>query len=150
MPEYEERLSKFERMCVVRVRFLAHSLLACYILIVWLLQKPLQISSATRLVDDNGRVSPGVVVAQAWREDRTLIAAADVIADALGQRFVESAPLNMERAWAESSPRVPLICLLSAGQNDCPSTLQMMQMCFLAVCIRLAIPPKLSRTKIDE
>ena len=53
--------------------------------------------------------------AQAWREDRTLIAAADCIADALGQRYVESVPLNMEHAWAESTPRIPLICLLSPG-----------------------------------
>lgn len=45
------------------------------------------------------------------------MAAADVIADALGQRFVDSVPLNMERAWAESSPRVPVICLLSPGQR---------------------------------
>ena len=53
--------------------------------------------------------------AQAWREDRTLIAAGDMIADALGQRFVESVPLNMEAAWAESRPTTPLICLLSPG-----------------------------------
>jgi dynein heavy chain len=52
---------------------------------------------------------------QAWREDRMLIAATDCIADALGQRFVEGIPLDMERAWAESGPRVPLICLLSTG-----------------------------------
>ena len=53
--------------------------------------------------------------AQAWREDRTLIAAADMIADALGQRFVESIPLNLEAAWAESRVSSPLICLLSPG-----------------------------------
>ena len=54
---------------------------------------------------------------QAFREDRTLIAAADYIADALGQRFVESVPLNMERAWSESHPKCPLICLLSPGAD---------------------------------
>lgn len=54
---------------------------------------------------------------QAFREDRTLIAAADYIADALGQRFVESVPLNMERAWLESHPKCPLICLLSPGAD---------------------------------
>lgn len=59
VPDYEERLTKFERMCVVK----------------------------------------------AFREDRTLIAASDYIADALGQRFVESVPLNMERAWSESHNR---------------------------------------------
>lgn len=69
VPDYEGRLSKFERMCVVKT----------------------------------------------FREDRTLVAAADYIADALGQRFVESVPLSMERAWAESHKKCPLICLLSPG-----------------------------------
>lgn len=54
-------------------------------------------------------------VLQAFREDRTLLAAADFIADALGQRFVESVPLNLERALLESAPNRPLICLLSPG-----------------------------------
>ncbi len=54
---------------------------------------------------------------RALREDRTLIAAADYIASALGQRYVEGVPLNMERAWAESRPKTPLICLLSAGER---------------------------------
>ncbi|PSC73956.1 flagellar outer dynein arm heavy chain gamma [Micractinium conductrix] len=71
VPDFEARLTKFERMCIVR----------------------------------------------ALREDRTLIAAADFIVSALGQRFVESVPLNMERAWAESRPKAPLICLLSAGAD---------------------------------
>ena len=38
-----------------------------------------------------------------------------MIADALGQRFVESIPLNLEAAWAESRVNTPLICLLSPG-----------------------------------
>jgi hypothetical protein len=71
VPDYEDRLSKFERMCVVK----------------------------------------------AFREDRTLVAAADYISDALGQRFVESVPLSMERAWAESHRKCPLICLLSPGSD---------------------------------
>lgn len=71
VPEYEDRLSKFERMCVVKT----------------------------------------------FREDRTLVAASEYVADALGQKFVESVPLNMERAWAESHKRCPLICLLSRGSD---------------------------------
>mmetsp|Transcript_5388 Transcript_5388/g.12712 ORF Transcript_5388/g.12712 Transcript_5388/m.12712 type:complete len:4322 (-) Transcript_5388:507-13472(-) len=71
VPDYEDRLSKFERMCVVKT----------------------------------------------FREDRTLIAAADYISDALGQRFVESVPLNMEHAWMESNNKCPLICLLSPGAD---------------------------------
>eukprot|EP00879_Flechtneria_rotunda_P016890 GHRR01017680.1.p2 GENE.GHRR01017680.1~~GHRR01017680.1.p2 ORF type:complete len:364 (+),score=128.91 GHRR01017680.1:649-1740(+) len=71
VPDYEDRLSKFERMCVVKT----------------------------------------------FREDRTLVAAADYIGDALGQRFVESVPLSMERAWSESHKKCPLICLLSPGSD---------------------------------
>lgn len=71
VPEYEDRLSKFERMCVVKT----------------------------------------------FREDRTLVAASEYVADSLGQKFVESVPLNMERAWAESHKRCPLICLLSRGSD---------------------------------
>lgn len=71
VPDYEDRLNKFERMCVVKT----------------------------------------------FREDRTLIAAADYIAEALGQRFVESVPLNMEKAWSESHAKCPLICLLSPGAD---------------------------------
>ncbi|CAK0759668.1 Dynein gamma chain, flagellar outer arm [Coccomyxa viridis] len=56
-------------------------------------------------------------VVRAWREDRTLVAAADCIADALGQRYVESVPLSMEKTWVESSPKVPIICLLSPGSD---------------------------------
>ena len=56
-------------------------------------------------------------VLQAFREDRTLLAAADFIAEALGQRFIESVPLNLERALVESAPNKPLICLLSPGRH---------------------------------
>jgi dynein heavy chain, axonemal len=71
VPEYEDRLTKFERMCVVKT----------------------------------------------FREDRTLVAATEYVADALGQRFVESVPLNMDRAWSESHSKCPLICLLSRGSD---------------------------------
>jgi dynein heavy chain len=43
------------------------------------------------------------------------VCAADYIAASLGQRFVEGVPLSMERAWAESKPKCPVICLLSPG-----------------------------------
>ena len=59
--------------------------------------------------------APLLSACRAFREDRTLIAASDYIAGALGQRYVDSVPLNMERAWAESRPKCPLICLLSPG-----------------------------------
>ena len=52
---------------------------------------------------------------QAWREDRTLIAATDLILEVLGPQFVESVPLHMERVYDESAPTRPVICLLSPG-----------------------------------
>ena len=87
---------------------------------------------------------------QAFREDRTLIAAADYIADALGQRFVESVPLNMERAWAESHPKCPLICLLSPGADPTKlievdmalvNTAQHHHKCHVCQLRQLCIPP---------
>ena len=54
---------------------------------------------------------------QAFREDRTLIAASDLIADALGQRFVDSMPLVIDRVWEDSGPARPVICLLSPGME---------------------------------
>lgn len=82
---------------------------------------------------------------QAFREDRTLIAAADYIADALGQRFVESVPLNMEQAWSESHPKCPLICLLSPGADPtklievshAQSSTQPAAFCSLCCCVSL-------------
>uniref|UniRef100_A0A061RL16 Flagellar outer dynein arm heavy chain gamma n=1 Tax=Tetraselmis sp. GSL018 TaxID=582737 RepID=A0A061RL16_9CHLO len=71
VPDYEERLTKFERMCVVKT----------------------------------------------FREDRTLLAAADYISDGLGPKFVESVPLDMHQAWENSHPKCPLICLLSPGAD---------------------------------
>ena len=56
-------------------------------------------------------------IVKALREDRTMVAAQTYIAKAIGERFVESVPLNMETTWAESTPYVPLICLLSPGAD---------------------------------
>jgi hypothetical protein len=80
VPDYEDRLSRFERMCVVK----------------------------------------------AFREDRTLVAAADYISDALGQRFVESVPLSMEvRAAAAQAVRP----FLSLGRSDILASLGSSWMC---------------------
>jgi hypothetical protein len=71
IPDFEEQITPFERMCVVK----------------------------------------------SLREDRTLVAAQSYIADAIGQKFVDSVPLNMEATWGESTPLVPLVCLLSPGSD---------------------------------
>ena len=71
VPDFEDRVTTFERMCIVK----------------------------------------------ALREDRTMVAAQTYIGAALGNRFTESVPLNMEMTWGESTPYVPLICLLSPGAD---------------------------------
>ena len=55
---------------------------------------------------------------KALREDRTQVAAQAYIADAIGQQFVESVPLNIEATWEESTPYVPIICLLSPARTQ--------------------------------
>ena len=71
VPDFEDRMDKFERMCLVK----------------------------------------------SLREDRTLVTAREFISEAIGAQFVESVPLNMENTWRESTPFVPLICLLSPGAD---------------------------------
>ena len=71
MPDFEERVDAFEKMCIVK----------------------------------------------SLREDRTMVAAQTYIATAIGDRFVESVPLNIENTWAETNPHTPVICLLSAGAD---------------------------------
>lgn len=95
VPEYEDRLSKFERMCVVKT----------------------------------------------FREDRTLVAASEYVADSLGQRFVESVPLNMERAWAESHKRCPLICLLSRGSDPTKLIEDLAKRKKIKACLLHFVPP---------
>jgi dynein heavy chain len=72
-----------------------------------------------RIPDFEDVVTPfeRMCLVKALREDRTQVAAQAYIADAIGQRFVESVPLNIEATWDESTPYVPIICLLSPGSD---------------------------------
>lgn len=54
---------------------------------------------------------------KALREDRTLQTGKEYIKEALGSRFIESIPLDLHEAWEESSPRCPMIFLLSRGSD---------------------------------
>ena len=54
---------------------------------------------------------------RAFREDRALVAAGQFVTAFLGQTFVEPPPTNLEKLWAEGSPRAPVMCLLSAGAD---------------------------------
>ena len=46
-----------------------------------------------------------------------MIAASYLIAEALGQRYVDGNPLSMERVLEESGTARPVICLLSPGKE---------------------------------
>ena len=72
-----------------------------------------------RIPDFEDVVTPfeRMCLVKALREDRTQVAAQAYIADAIGQQFVESVPLNIEATWEESTPYVPIICLLSPGSD---------------------------------
>mmetsp|Transcript_2907 Transcript_2907/g.5212 ORF Transcript_2907/g.5212 Transcript_2907/m.5212 type:complete len:2119 (-) Transcript_2907:878-7234(-) len=58
-----------------------------------------------------------LLLVRSLREDRTILAAQDYIVDAIGKKYVDPIPLNLESTLEESVPRSPLICLLSAGSD---------------------------------
>lgn len=64
-------------------------------------------------LDSFGRL----LIVRALREDRTLLCASEFISDVLGRKYIESVPLNLETALAESDARTPLVCLLSPGSD---------------------------------
>ena len=51
------------------------------------------------------------------REDRTIVCAIDFIESMLGKEFVSPVTDSMEEIWSESSNRVPVLFLLSAGAD---------------------------------
>ncbi|KAG9395874.1 Dynein heavy chain and region D6 of dynein motor [Carpediemonas membranifera] len=58
-----------------------------------------------------------LLLVRCMREDRTMLAATGYIISSLGQRYAEGQPLNIEATWQESSPKVPLLCILSLGSD---------------------------------
>lgn len=86
---------------------------------LWRAWYDLEAPEKGKIPDLEGRLSrfERMMVLKALRPDRTLVVAVDYISEALGPRFVESVPVNLEATWAESSNRVPLICLLSPGAD---------------------------------
>ena len=58
-----------------------------------------------------------LLLVRSWCPDRTLPQAKKYIADSLGERFAEGVILDMERMWEESTPRTPMVCLLSMGSD---------------------------------
>jgi len=58
-----------------------------------------------------------MLIIRALRPDRTMIVAKEYVADALGQKYVVSNPLNLETTHAESNERTPFVCVLSMGSD---------------------------------
>ena len=58
-----------------------------------------------------------LLLVRCWCPDRTLPQSKKYIADSLGERFAEGVILDMERMWEESTPRTPMVCLLSMGSD---------------------------------
>lgn len=112
VPDYEVRL--FAGLSALRQQYQTYLCSHLHTFVLWGISNTSTISSN---LQDRLSKFERMCVVKTFREDRTLIAAADYIADALGQRFVESVPLNMERAWTESHNKCPLICLLSPGAD---------------------------------
>ena len=58
-----------------------------------------------------------LLLVRSLRMDRTMIVAQEYIAAAIGQKYVDSHPLNVETLHSESNERIPLICVLSMGSD---------------------------------
>lgn len=61
---------------------------------------------------------------RAFREDRTLMAAAAFVSDSLGRGYVEPPTPTLEAIWGISRAHCPIVCILSPGKcsvliNDC-------------------------------
>jgi len=75
--------------------------------------------------DDRADALHKMLVVRSFRTDRTLLSTKMYVAESLGQRFVETVPLNWEATWQESSWKIPLVCLLSPGADPSESILNL-------------------------
>ncbi len=58
-----------------------------------------------------------LLMIRAWCPDRVLPQALNYISERMGTCYTESVILDIEEMWVESSPRIPMICLLSMGSD---------------------------------
>lgn len=58
-----------------------------------------------------------LLLIRSWCPDRTLPQAKKYIADSIGERYIESVILDLEKMWDESDTRTPMICFLSMGSD---------------------------------
>jgi len=74
---------------------------------------------ANPIPDFEGRLNPflKLCLVRAFREDRTLVVVKEYVASAIGKRYLNFPPLDIEAAWEQSTTHVPLIFLLSPGSS---------------------------------
>jgi len=74
---------------------------------------------AQPIPDYQGRITvfQKLCLVRAFREDRTSVVVKEYVASSIGKKYLNFPPLDHEATWAESSPRVPLIFLLSPGSS---------------------------------
>ena len=58
-----------------------------------------------------------LLLVRSFRDDRMLLAAQDYIAATIGQRFLDSRPLDLKAVEEEASCRCPIIAVLSQGSD---------------------------------
>nr|XP_018671052.1 dynein heavy chain 5, axonemal isoform X3 [Ciona intestinalis] len=58
-----------------------------------------------------------LLLIRCWCPDRTMLQSRRYIIETLGEEFAEGFILDLEKMWAESNPRTPLICFLSMGSD---------------------------------
>eukprot|EP00961_Rhodomonas_salina_P116167 1563835-Rhodomonas_salina.1 len=87
----------------------------------------LEAPEAQRVPDFEDRLDKmhRMLVIRGLRSDRTMIVTKEYIADVMGQRYVESSPLNLENTHLESNERTPFVCILSSGSDPTDIILQL-------------------------
>lgn len=58
-----------------------------------------------------------LLLVRALRMDRILFVAKDYVVSVLGEKFVELIPFNLDAAVADSSEKMPVVCILSPGSD---------------------------------
>ncbi|KAJ1633354.1 dynein heavy chain and region D6 of dynein motor-domain-containing protein [Pavlovales sp. CCMP2436] len=67
--------------------------------------------------DDRLTLFEKLLVVRSIREDRALLSVQTYVSDTIGQRYIDSRPLNLRETEEEANPFTPLVALLSRGAD---------------------------------